>query len=129
MRLARQIAAIALSMSLSAGAAEATPKDPFSYPLKQYGFMLGVALLGGTVSWIAKVRRGEAKAWNVMHLIGELATSAFAGLVCFWLCEAMGLSSIWTAPLVGIAGHMGTRAIGAFESFAQKKWGVEAPKE
>lgn len=121
---------LALQMFSSAPAMSQTivaPKDPLSYPLKQYGFMLGVALLGGVVSWYAKVRKGEAQAWNIMQLVGELATSAFAGLIAFWICEASGLSLSWTVPLVGIAGHMGTRAISTFENFAQKKWGADAP--
>jgi len=105
-------------------AAWAQAKDPLSYPLKTYGFMLAIALLGGLVSWITKVRNGDAKAWNVMHLIGELCTSAFAGLLAFWLCEASGITALWTAPLVGISGHMGTRAISAFETWAAKKWGA-----
>jgi hypothetical protein len=102
--------------------AQATLKDPLNYPLRQYGFMLGTALLGGLVSWYAKVRKGEIAAWSINQLIGELATSAFAGLLAFWLCESMSLAPLVTASLVGIAGHMGTRAIQGLENFAQKRW-------
>jgi hypothetical protein len=119
---------IAIVLALAAGAAYAETKDPLNYPLKQYGFMLLTALLGGLVSWYAKVRKGEVRAWNIMQLVGELATSAFAGLICFWVCEASGLAISWTVPLVGIAGHMGTRAISAFEAFAQRKWGISDDK-
>jgi hypothetical protein len=103
--------------------ARAESKDPLSYPLKQYGFILVTALLGGLVSWYAKVRKGEAQAWNIMQLVGELCTSAFAGLLAFWLCELANAPALLTASLVGIAGHMGTRAIQAFEAFAQRRWG------
>lgn len=121
-----------MALVLFVGLATATPAlaaavdagNPLDYPLKQYGFMLGTALFGGLVSWVAKVRKGDAKAWNIMQMVGELATSAFAGLLCFWICEAAGMALAWTVPLVGIAGHMGTRAIGAFEEFAEKKWGA-----
>lgn len=116
---------VGMSISLSA---LAEPKDPLSYPLKQYGLMLGTALLGGLVAWAAKVRAGTVKAWNLMALIGELCTSAFAGLLCFWFCESLSFPPLMTAALVGVAGHMGSRAITAFESMAQRKWGVsEAP--
>jgi len=117
------IAAAALAFHISAHA-ETVAKDPLSYPLKQYGFMLGVALFGGLVSWLAKVKKGQLHAWNVMHLVGELATSAFAGLLAFWLCEAAGLALSWTVPLVGIAGHMGTRAITEIENRVQKRFGA-----
>ena len=114
----------ALCIHLSAWA---QTKDPLSYPLKQYGLMLGTALLGGLVSWAAKVKAGTVSAWNLMSLIGELCTSAFAGLLCFWICESLNFAPLMTAALVGVAGHMGTRAITAFEAMAQRKWGSSDP--
>ena len=105
-------------------AAWAQTKGPLDYSLKQYGFILGVALLGGLVSWSARVRKGETQAWNLAQLIGELSTSAFAGLIAFWICEWSGAPSLLGAALIGIAGHMGTRAISAFEAFALRRWGV-----
>ncbi len=110
----------ALTVHLSAWA---EPKDPLNYPLRQYGLMLGTAILGCLVSWAAKVRAGTVNAWNIMHLIGELCTSAFAGLMAFWICESFGSPPLVTASLVGIAGHMGTRAIAMFEAYAEKRWG------
>lgn len=118
------IAIILLSCYLAgpAFAQAATAKDPLGYPLKHYGFMVAIAIFGGLVNWYAKVRKGELAAWNLMQLVGELATSAFAGLIAFWVCEYMNSPPLLTASLVGIAGHMGTRAIQAFESFAAKRW-------
>jgi CHASE2 domain-containing sensor protein len=104
-------------------------QDPFDTPIRQYALMLGVALLGGLVSWATKVRKGELKAHNVMQLVGELATSAFAGLLAFWLCQWANTPGPLMAALVGIAGHMGTRAIGAFESWASRHWIETTPKE
>lgn len=123
----RLLAAVALLLGLSIARAE--PKDPLNYPLKQYGFMLGIALLGGVVSWASKVRAGTLAAWNVMQFVGELATSAFAGLIAFWICEYMNCPPLLTVALVGIAGHMGTRGIVVFEQWAQRKWGVNVPDE
>jgi F0F1-type ATP synthase membrane subunit c/vacuolar-type H+-ATPase subunit K len=120
------LAALALCLCLIGPAlAQAAAKDPLSYPLKHYAFILATALLGGFVSWYTKVRKGELRGWSMQHLVGELATSALAGLLAFWVCEAAGLAQLWTAALVGIAGHMGTRAIGLLESWAAKKLGVE----
>nr|WP_316642891.1 phage holin family protein [uncultured Roseateles sp.] len=102
--------------------ARAEPKDPLAYPLKQYGFVLGIALLGGLVGWYAKVRKGEVLPWNLMQLIGELCTSAFAGLLAFWLCELGNAPALLTASIVGISGHMGTRAIQTLENFVERRW-------
>jgi uncharacterized membrane protein YeaQ/YmgE (transglycosylase-associated protein family) len=122
----RLLAAIALWLHVAAFAAD---KDPLDYPVRQYGFMLGVALLGGLVSWLTKVRAGKASAYNVMHLIGELATSAFAGLLAFWFCAYINTPGPLMACLVGVAGHMGTRAIGMFETWAEKRFGGFIPKD
>lgn len=119
----RRIAAIALALGITHAAAASETKSPLDYPLSQYGVMLGTALLGGLVSWWAKVRKGETSAWAVHTLIGELCTSAFAGLLAFWLCEWAGTPQLLTVSLVGIAGHMGTRAISAFETWAQTRLG------
>ena len=129
-RLARYFAVIGISLHLVAQAEPTTTKDPLNYPLRQYGFMLAIALVGGLVSWYAKVRDGKAAAWNIMQLVGELCTSAFAGLMCFWICELLNAPPLLTASLVGIAGHMGTRAIQAFEDAARKRFdpaGVNSP--
>lgn len=119
----RTIAALALALGISQAAAGTENKSPLDYPLSQYGLMLATALLGGLVSWWAKVRKGEASAWALHTLIGELCTSAFAGLLAFWLCEWAGTPQLLTVSLVGIAGHMGTRAIAAFETWAQTRLG------
>lgn len=114
-------------------AQEATHKDPLNYPLKQYAFLLGLAVLGGFVSWYSRVRKGEIAAWNVQHLIGELATSAFAGLIAFWLCEWANLPPVLTAAIVGVSGHMGTKAIslaeGALKSRFERHAGVTPPAD
>lgn len=106
-------------------AAHAAGRSPLDYPLSQYVLMLGIAILGGVVSWVAKVRDGRAQAWNIMHLIGEICTSAFAGLLAFWVCEHFGVDPLLTAASVGIAGHMGARAISAGEEFARRKFSME----
>jgi hypothetical protein len=111
-------------MALQAGAVMAAERHPLDYSLKEYGFLLGLALLGGLVSWVQKVRAGTVQAWNLMSLVGELATSAFAGLVTFFVCEYMNMPAPLTAAIVGVSGHMGVRAIGLLEKMAEKRLGV-----
>jgi hypothetical protein len=115
------ITLLCLHLWMPATAWAQSMKNPLDYSLKTYGLILAVALLGGFVSWYAKVRKGELPGWSVNHLIGELATSALAGLLCFWLCEWANFQPLLTAALAGIAGHMGTKAIGMFEEWAAKR--------
>lgn len=115
--------ALALFLAIQSLPAWAQDRDPLDYPLRQYAFLLAIALLGGLVSFYNRVRSGAAQAWNVMHLVGELATAGFAGLLAFWMCAYAGTPHLVTAALVGVAGHMGTRAITAFEEWAAQRFG------
>lgn len=110
-----------LLMPIAAWAQDAAPKDPLSYPLKTYGFMLLMAIFGGFVSWYAKVNRKEIPAASIFHLIGEIATSAFAGMITFFACEYANFPQILTAGLVGVSGHMGTKVITLWEDWAKQR--------
>jgi hypothetical protein len=112
-----------LVAAASAGVAEPNRED-LQVSARLAALVIGMALFGGLVSWITKVRAGSLGPWSIGSLVGELAISAFAGAMCYLLCDAAGLDLRVTICLVGVAGHMGTRAIGAFEGFAMRKWGV-----
>lgn len=109
--------------------AQSQSKDPLSYPLKQWALVLGLALFGGLASWWTKVRNGEIAMHNFGHLVGELTISAFAGVITFFGCEWAGLAPLLTAAIVGISGHMGTRAIALAERYAERRFAKSAPKE
>ena len=53
-------------------------KDPSTYGLITYLWVTGLAAWGGLVNFYRKVKSGETRAFNVVELIGEIATSAFA---------------------------------------------------
>lgn len=96
-------------------------KSPLSYPLKQYGFVLGMALLGGFVNWYSQVRKGELSGTSITALVGELTTSALAGLLAFFVCEWLAISPLLTGAVVGITGHMGTRALALGEQLLKRR--------
>lgn len=95
-------------------------KDPFGYSVVTYVWVLLLAIWGGVVNFIQRLKRGEAKAHNIVELIGEVVISAFVGVVTFYLCELSNFPQILTAALVAISGHMGTRALFVFERAVEK---------
>jgi len=97
------------------------PKDPFGYEVATYLWVFFVSMLGGFVSFMKKVKDGAARAFNFSEFIGEIVTSAFAGILTFWLCEAANFSPLITAALVGVSGHMGSRAIFMLEKKFESK--------
>lgn len=96
-------------------------KDPTNFSLLTYGWVFMLSMLGGAVNFIGKVKAGAARPWNFTEFIGEIITSAFAGVLTFYLCEWSGTPPLLTAALVGISGHMGSRAIFRLEAWFDKK--------
>lgn len=97
-------------------------KDPTTYPALTYLWVVALSAWGGAVRFLRKIRAGEMSLAHAFRsLIGEAVTSAFAGVMTFYLCEASGITGMWTAVMVGVAGHMGGRSLEAMESF-YKRW-------
>lgn len=100
-------------------------KDPTTYQLMTYAWVFTLSIWGGVVSFVRRCRSGDANPHNLMEFVGEIVTSAFAGVITFYLCEAAGISQLFTAVAVGICGHMGTRAIYQIEKLVQARLGVD----
>jgi hypothetical protein len=105
-------------------------KDPFNtYTFITYVWVAGLSMWGGLVSFIRKVKEGSTHMFSIRELLGELVTSAFAGIMTFWLCEAAQMNPLITAALVGISGHMGSRTIYKIEKWATSKFEVIGVKD
>lgn len=85
-----------------------------------YIWFILLALWGGTVSYISRVRK-HRKPFSFVELIGEWTISGFAGLITAYICKEMQFSFYLTAALTGMCGHMGGRAIFILENWAQRK--------
>jgi hypothetical protein len=97
-------------------------KDPTSYSLLTYAWVFLLSILGGVVNFMRKLNEGHVRAFNIIEFIGELVTSAFAGVLTFWLCENAQFAPLITAALVGVSGHAGSRAIFMLEEFLKGKF-------
>ncbi len=104
-------------------------KSPLSYSMREYGAIIGIAMLGGFVRWYTAVRRGHAAGYDIRILIGELMTSAFIGILVFWGCEAYDVNPLVTAALSGMGGHMGISLLmwveKSLKRHMERKYGVE----
>jgi hypothetical protein len=96
-------------------------KDPAAYDLLTYGWVLLLSVMGGVVAFLRKLREGHTRVFNLIEFIGELCTSAFTGVVTFYLCEAAQLPPVLTAALMGISGHMGSRGLFLIEKHLTHK--------
>lgn len=94
------------------------PFDPAL--LVTYGWVVLISLLGGVASFYGKVKAGKTRWINLGEFVGELCTSALAGLLMYWMCRWSGLNEWLTAAFVGVAGHMGSRALFLLEKVLER---------
>lgn len=103
---------------------------PASFSLITYLWVVGLAIWGGIVSYVQRVRAGHASKFSITEAIGEVVTSGFVGVMTFWLCEATGVPQLMTAAFVGVSGHMGARGIRLLETVLERRFGLaSAPSE
>lgn len=87
-------------------------KDPTSYSLLTYAWIVTLSAIGGIISYLKK-----AKTFSITEFITEILTAGFVGVITFWLCEQATIDPLTTAALVGVSGHMGSRALYMLERF------------
>lgn len=99
-------------------------KSPLSYDASVYLYVLGISALAGIVNYIGKINQGRSKLFCIWELIGEVITSVFVGIMTFYICEAAKIDQLYSAALIGLTSHMGTRAIILGQRFFAKKLGI-----
>lgn len=80
-------------------------------------FAIALSCLGGVVNYLNRIDK-TGVAFSFLRLTLEIITSGFVGIVSFMLCDAADFGWSYTAAIVAISGHMGTRALFLFENMA-----------
>lgn len=97
--------------------------------LVQYVWLALWAAVAGLVSFHQKVKAGATRWANLTELVGELATSAFVGVLTGLIFEAFDSPLALKYAAAGIAGHAGGRLMfwleGVLKSTAEKRLGIE----
>ncbi|AUY11154.1 hypothetical protein C3F36_17850 [Aeromonas sp. ASNIH2] len=93
-----------------------------------FAWMFILAIWGGTVSYLSRLKQNRELAFSFAEWIGEMAISGFAGLLMAYV--AMELQASWYVAAVsaGIGGHMGGRALFLMELALRRRLGMGEPK-
>lgn len=91
-------------------------------------WVIGLSIWGGTVSYLHKLSKYGIP-FSLFKFMAEIITAAFVGLITFLLCQSSGISMTITAALVGISGHMGTRALFILEKKYERLFGKESSED
>lgn len=97
---------------------------PASFSPLTYAWVVGLAIWGGVVSYIQRVRAGHISKFSITEAVGEIVTSGFVGVMTFWLCQSFSLNQLMTAAFVGVSGHMGARGIRLLEGVLERRFGI-----
>lgn len=92
-----------------------TVKELGRYPWVTYLFVILFSMWGGLVSMLH-----SRQPFKFKRLVKELVTSAFAGMIVFYICTSSHVADMLTAAFVGIAGHMGNRGIFFIEDIIKR---------
>lgn len=90
--------------------------------------MLGLAIWGGTVNYLSRIKRGVVARFSVLELLSEWVISGFSGFLVWLLCQNFGIDEYLTAAFVGIAGHAGGRTVFILENAFNKQLDALANK-
>ncbi|NLC24644.1 MAG: hypothetical protein GX776_09325 [Oxalobacter sp.] len=113
--------------------AYATARSPEMYQMDIYLWVIGLSLLGGIVSFKEKrksgfwtFRTGSPRLGialfilvNTGFFLLELLTSAFCGILTFYICESVHMDRLLTAAFVGLSGFAGGRMLNFLINLAQ----------
>lgn len=109
-------------------------KDPMTYELLTYVWVIAVSLWGGAASFIRRVRKMVQPRYSVAECLGESVISVGVGLITFFLCEWANLDRMLAAALIAITAQMGNRALlvgeQVLERWVKNRLGVaDEPKQ
>lgn len=81
-----------------------------------YLWAAALATWGGIVAYLQRVIEQDIP-FSFLRLIAEMLTSGFVGVLVYIACAGLNMGDMPTAVLVGISGHMGTRALVLLEQY------------
>ena len=97
-------------------------KDPQTYTLLQYAWVVGLAVWGGAVGYLQKIRKA-GEAFRFGAFISEMLTSSLAGVLAFFLCEIAEIGGLVAAILIAIAGHAGGEFVSLVKGGVWNRYG------
>ena len=96
-------------------------KDPANWAAATWILALSMAVGGGLINWYARIKRGHARVFNFVELIGEIFTSGLVGLGVFMFLLSWDQPAGACAAAAGVSGHMATRLLFAIERAIERQ--------
>lgn len=86
-------------------------KDPNNISVLAIVLMSCLALWGGTVNYLTRLRKGTVEKFSFIELVGEWCISGFSGILVYLIGANYGVPPLLLAAMVAVAGHAGGRTV------------------
>ena len=84
-----------------------------------------LAAWGGAVSYLQRKRRSLGWKRFLGELMAEMFVSAFVGVMTYLMCASVGLNDMLVAALVGVSGHMSSKALALMRAQYETALGLD----
>ena len=81
-----------------------------------------LSALGGIVGYGQDFKLEDGITIQCLKIANRIVAAIFTGLITLILCKALGLSLLWTFPIVGIFAWRGVRGLQALADWIDKKF-------
>ena len=81
-------------------------RDPLTYGWLKYSWVIGIAVWGGAVHHMQKMRE-SGRSFSFSLALEQFLTSALSGIIAFYVCEIAQVNGLAAAIFIAMAGHMG----------------------
>lgn len=95
-------------------------KEILNYLSFQYIWVIAMSIWGGIIKYLSILNHGKLT-FKISCFLSEIFISSFAGIIAFLFCESANINHLYSAALIGVTGHMGSRAIFIIEGWLVKK--------
>lgn len=95
--------------------------DPTNWTTTEWLLVTGVAITASLINWIQNVRNNDPRAFRLLEVIGELATSGFVTFLTFSFLAGLGVNVGLSVGIAGITAHLSTRLLFAVDNAVLNK--------
>lgn len=85
------------------------------WDLSTWALAIVVSIAGGLVNWLSRLKKWDAKSFNIIETFGKLFISTAIGIGSFMVIDALGQPIGVCAGVAGFVGYMGKRFLFAVE--------------
>lgn len=96
-------------------------KDPTSFDLLTYSWVIGISVWSGIISYYHRMRSGLIALGGILDMLIDISASVLVGILTFFMCELAEIKHLQAAILISASSHAGPRALFIYQKYSEYK--------